>query len=261
MFTGTNNSRFDQIKQIGLQRGLVFGVIILTALLAFEAFNFSTTQYALGDLLGNLSFLGFHWATILSIAFCGIDFAGIARLFSPTSGQKGPDEVWYLFGAWLLAATMNAVLTWWGVSIALINHQTQSSAVIDPNLVMRAVPIVVAIMVWLIRILIIGTFSMTGDRIFTVAGNGETQFNRPVSPPIPSYQRSSNPTPVPASFSSSQSRSSFRPSHRPVWPGAGQEISASSSRENNSPMEDPGQRIEFPSPRDREYSRPEPTYH
>ncbi|HVN54890.1 MAG TPA: hypothetical protein VMT46_11220 [Anaerolineaceae bacterium] len=261
MFPGTNNSRLDQLKQIGLQGGLVFGVIILTALIAFEAFNFSTTQYALEDLMGKLSFLGFRWATILSIAFCGIDFAGIARLFSQTTSQKGPDEVWYLFGAWLLAATMNAVLTWWGVSIALINHQTQSSAVIDPGLVIKAVPIVVAIVVWLMRILIIGTFSMAGDRIFAVAGNSETHFNRPFSPSTPTYQRSSNPPPVEASFSSSPSRSSYCPSHRPVWPQASSEISASPSHEGAAHVEDLPLRNEPRANRDREYSRPEPAYH
>ena len=94
-----------------LQRGLAFGIIIIAALLAFEIFNFSTTDYALSDLLGDLSFLGVRWATILAIAFCGIDFAGIARLFTPEEGADEPAEVWYLFGAWLLAATMNAMLT------------------------------------------------------------------------------------------------------------------------------------------------------
>ncbi len=41
-------------------------------------FNCSTTEYALTDLLGDLDFLNVRWATILAIAFCGIDFAGIA---------------------------------------------------------------------------------------------------------------------------------------------------------------------------------------
>ena len=64
-----------------------------------------------------------RWATILAIAFCGIDFAGIARLFTPEQGADEPKEVWYLFGAWLLAATMNAMLTWWGVAIAILSHE------------------------------------------------------------------------------------------------------------------------------------------
>ena len=94
-------------SRVKLQRGLIFGALIVTALLAFEVFNYSTTDFALSDLLGDLEFLGVGWATILSIAFCGIDFAGIARLFTPEQGADEPAEVWYLFGAWMLAAVMN----------------------------------------------------------------------------------------------------------------------------------------------------------
>jgi hypothetical protein len=44
-------------------------------------------------------------------------------MFTPEQGADEPAEVWYLFGAWLLAAAMNAMLTWWGVSVAI--HQSQ----------------------------------------------------------------------------------------------------------------------------------------
>jgi hypothetical protein len=101
-------------------------LILAVALAGFEMFNFSTTQYALGDLLGNLKFFGIQWATILAIAFCGIDFAGIGRLFLPDNEGSSGQETWYLFGAWLLAATMNALLTWWGVSMALCLSQSWS---------------------------------------------------------------------------------------------------------------------------------------
>ncbi|HVN54494.1 MAG TPA: hypothetical protein VMT46_09195 [Anaerolineaceae bacterium] len=156
----------NRFQGFRLPRGSVFGIIILGALLAFEIFNYSTTEFALGDLLGDLRFAGVRWATILSLAFCGIDFAGIARLFTPEQGATEPNEVWYLFGAWLLAATMNAILTWWGVSMAILNHPMESSAVIDPGMLMKIVPVFVAVMVWLIRILIIGSLSYAGDRLF-----------------------------------------------------------------------------------------------
>jgi len=155
--------------RIKLQRGLIFGALIVTALLAFELFNYSTTDFALSDLLGDLEFLSVSWATILSIAFCGIDFAGIARLFTPEQGADEPAEIWYLFGAWMLAAVMNAMLTWWGVSIAILNHQTLGNAVVARETLLKVVPIFVAVMVWLIRVLIIGTMSMAGDRLFSQA--------------------------------------------------------------------------------------------
>ena len=108
--------------------GSFFLVLIFGALIAFELFNYSTTDHALQDLLGGLKFGPLAWSTILALAFCGIDFAGIARLFTPEQGVEEPKEVWYLFGAWLLAATMNAILTWWGVSMAITNHQVTSAS-------------------------------------------------------------------------------------------------------------------------------------
>lgn len=151
-----------------ISRGAAWGFMIIGALLAFEMFNFSTTEFALNDVLGDLKFAGFRWATILSIAFCGIDFAGIARMFTPEQGADEPAEVWYLFGAWLLAAAMNAMLTWWGVSVAIINNTSLGAgSVVSTATMTKAVPIFVAIMVWLIRVLIIGTFSLAGDRLFS----------------------------------------------------------------------------------------------
>ena len=153
---------------LSVQRGWLFGGLLLVALLAFELFNYSTTDFALRDLLGDLRFLGLRWATILAVAFCGIDFAGIARLFTPEQGRDEPLEVWYLFGAWLLAATMNAALTWWGVSIAVYNHQALGNAILSRETLLKVVPVFVAVLVWLIRVLLIGTFSVAGERLFSV---------------------------------------------------------------------------------------------
>ncbi len=164
--------------------GTVFGLIIVTALLGFEMFNYSTTDFALRDLLGELTFAGLRWSTILAIAFCGIDFAGIARLFTPERGSDEPKEVWYLFGAWLLAATMNAILTWWGVSMAIVNHQMQSAAIMDDKTLVKVVPVFVALMVWVIRILIIGTISVAGERfVWGQARTGQSRGDRPAVRP------------------------------------------------------------------------------
>lgn len=171
-------------KSGALKRGAIFGFILLAALFAFEIFNYTTTQFALADILGeNLRFLGVEWATILALAFCGIDFAGIARLFTPQQDQNEPVEVWYLFSAWLLAAAMNAVLTWWGVSVAIRTHQELSTLIVSQAILTKLVPIFVALLVWLIRVLIIGTFSMSGDRIFSIGGG-----QSPIMAGLPSFR-------------------------------------------------------------------------
>ncbi|PWH12187.1 MAG: hypothetical protein DDG60_14185 [Anaerolineae bacterium] len=208
------------IHALDAQRGRAFGFMIIGALLAFELFNFSTTEFALHDVLGNLKFMGIKWSTILAIAFCGIDFAGIARLFTPEQGADEPAEVWYLFGAWILAAAMNATLTWWGVSVAIANHNSQGAAVIGSETVRTVVPVFVAVMVWVIRILIIGTFALAGERIFSQADQrlartparpsvAEQPVARPVRP-------TASTNPAARSFSP-QTTAKYQPQHRPTY--------------------------------------------
>jgi hypothetical protein len=77
MITTYRNNRgiTSTLKGLSVRRGMAWGAIIIGALLAFEMFNYSTTQFALNDVLGDLKFAGIRWATILALAFCGIDFA------------------------------------------------------------------------------------------------------------------------------------------------------------------------------------------
>ena len=149
-----------------LHRNLAWGLLIVGALLAFELFNFSTTEFALTDLIGTLTIGGINWATALAVAFCAIDFAGIGHMFSNGNLSKRGLEIWYLFGAWLLAATMNAALTWWGVSIAIIQHGALGNGIVSREALLTFVPAFVAVLVWLIRVLIIGTLINTGQQIF-----------------------------------------------------------------------------------------------
>ncbi|HLE14660.1 MAG TPA: hypothetical protein VI776_07925 [Anaerolineales bacterium] len=230
--SAANNNQIHQfLDRIGLRRGLLFGVIIIFALIAFEIFNYSTTVFALSDLLGDLEFLGLSWAAILAIAFCGIDFAGIARLFTPEDSTNEPNEVWYLFGAWLLAATMNAMLTWWGVSIALLNQESLGNAVVERETLLKVVPIFVAILVWLIRVLIIGSFSVAGDRLFSQADRKEQAGEQAYA------YRPARSQPVASRPVNGSSRNGDLPgtNHRPAYK--------------------PNQTVESG------YGRPEPTYH
>jgi hypothetical protein len=153
------------LPSMRVRSSTVYGVIIILALVGFELFNFSTTLYALKDLLGNLKFLGIPWSTFLAIAFCGIDFAGIARLINPDTRTTDLKESWYLFAAWLLAATANAALTWWGVAVAISGHHLQSASVMSTNTLTHVIPVFIAILVWVIRVLIIASLTTAIDRL------------------------------------------------------------------------------------------------
>ena len=86
---GPANSFGMRVAAMSMQRKTMVGVILMVALFSFEIFNFDTTQFALRSLLGDVRFLGVGWASILAIAFCSIDFAGLIRIFTP---QKGASE-------------------------------------------------------------------------------------------------------------------------------------------------------------------------
>jgi len=146
------------------------GFLILAALLAFEFFNYGTTEFALNDLLGDLSFTGVRWSVVLALAFCGMDFAGIARLLAPGTHRQDRYELLYLFGAWILAASMNAILSWWAVSLALVNHQGLGNEVLPREELLQSVPVFVAGLVVLLRIMIIGTLTLGQGEVFARAG-------------------------------------------------------------------------------------------
>ncbi len=189
------------------------GILLIVALLAFEIFNFDTTQFALESLLGDIRFLGVMWATILAIAFCSIDFAGLIRLFTPESNNNESKEVWYLTGAWLLGATMNAVMTWWAVNLTLLNHNF-GNEVLSREQLLLYVPIFVAVLVWLTRILFIGAFSVAGDHIFDFHGvKDQTQPVRAKSAPQRKVTKRApaRKTPVPVT-AAPKSRSYQQPS-------------------------------------------------
>ncbi|MBG0786422.1 MAG: hypothetical protein H0S79_15100 [Anaerolineaceae bacterium] len=163
------NSFSTSISSLKNRKGWMYLIIIVLALVAFEAFNFSTTDFALSDLLGDLRFMGVRWATLLALAFCGIDFAGIARLFGPQNTDDELRSNWFMFGAWILAATMNAILTWWGVVMAMQTHSVLSVSLVNSSFISKFVPIFIALMVWVIRILLIGTLSKQGDKLIREA--------------------------------------------------------------------------------------------
>jgi len=247
------------IRNRKFNRGAAWGMMILGALLSFEVFNFSTTQFALHDMLGDLTFAGIRWATILAIAFCGIDFAGIARIFTPEQGRDEPAEVYYLFGAWLLAAGFNATLTWWGVAVAVANNANlQSSPVLSTATLLKVVPIFVAAMVWLVRVLIIGTFSLAGDRLFTTADKHPQFKTQYQSQPQPQRQYNA-PQPQPRSSYQTQSQRSInQPVNQPILRPASQinrpiNSNAGSFRPSPKPATSTSQQSSF--------IPPEPTYH
>ena len=165
-----------------LMRHFAITAIMTVALIAFEIFNFDTTRFALDSLIGSVRFMGFTWAAILAVAFCAIDFAGLFRLFSPDSAEQTDKYVGMLMGAWLLGATMNAVMTWWAVSLTLLANP-YGNAVLSADVLLKVVPVFVAMLVWLTRVLFIGALNYSGEQFVAMRGrrNGQRVVEVPVT--------------------------------------------------------------------------------
>ena len=166
----TATQRFSQItsqlfKNVRMRSNSLYMAVIILALAALEFFNFSTTDFALRDILGDQRNGMLAWSTILSLAFCGMDIAGIAKILAFPKEDTGDRSGWYLLGAWVLTAAMNAGLTWWGISVAIYNQPAHTIMIIDPMTYVTVVPVLVAVMVWMIRILIIGTLVTSFDLV------------------------------------------------------------------------------------------------
>lgn len=160
----------------GINSGVIVTFVLATALTGFEIFNFDTTRYALLNLFSGQRFAGFEWASILAFAFCGIDFAGLLRMFTTEQGKDEPTEVWLLMGAWFIGATMNAVMTWYAVALAINGRRLGVSFVSYEEMLFYA-PIFVAILVWLTRVLFIGAISITVDRLLHAPPPRRRQHN------------------------------------------------------------------------------------
>ena len=165
------HTMIGRLRRLGqlLSRPQTKGLILAISLLAFEIFNFSTSRYALDSFLGNASFAGLTWATILAVAFCAIDFGGLIYLYGPERIQGGRNEAWYLLGAWLLGATISALMTWWTVSLILSNRES-GFIFMNRSEMLHYVPMFVALAVWMIRLLFIRILSSAGNLLIRPVG-------------------------------------------------------------------------------------------
>ena len=156
---------FHRQDLIRHKAGVIISILVV-GLVAFEMFNFDTTRFALNALMAGQPFWGVEWALVLALAFGSIDFAGLARILTPAATwEDEPREVWLLTGAWLLGATMNAVMTWYAMVILIAPRRAQVGAgIVGQTAVMDAAPVFIAVMVWLTRVLLIGSLALALER-------------------------------------------------------------------------------------------------
>jgi hypothetical protein len=165
-------------------RAALVTAVLLVGLAAFELFNYDTTRFALNQLMSGRRFLGLEWATVLALAFCSIDFAGLLRILTPAvTLEAEPREVWFLTGAWLLGAGMNATMTWYAMALLIAPRGADIGAgLLTWAEVLQGAPLFLAVMVWLTRVLLISSLAVAVERLPVARSSGPLSL--PTKPPI-----------------------------------------------------------------------------
>src|SRR5690606_37270919 len=100
-----------------------------------------------------------------------------------------------------LGATMNAVMTWWAVSLTLLSHDF-GNEVLSREQLLRYVPVFVAVLVWLTRILFIGSLTVAGEHLLerqpATAGDMASAMPRLAAQSQQTVPPSGEPAPRPA---------------------------------------------------------------
>jgi hypothetical protein len=121
----------------------IYIIVMIVILSVYHYYNYNFTYFAITDILGN-SLIGVTWAQILSLTFCSVDIFWVVKVLYP----KFSTFDYYLVGAWFLTVIMNALLLWWGLSLA-ISYQ----AIFPLDRIVT--PAVIALIATFIRIFIV----------------------------------------------------------------------------------------------------------
>lgn len=134
--------------------------ILIIGTLAFEYFNYITTEFGMAALIG-----AGKVATVGAIAFCLTDIAGLVRVFTPeTKLSNEPAEVVMLWVAWIVAAVTNAGLTWFAF-LTLMTGRQLGNAVISQVTILEVFPILFALMTLVARLGLIGSVASGLDAL------------------------------------------------------------------------------------------------
>jgi len=144
---------------VNTSRNTATTLSMLTSIVAFEIFNYATTVLAIKSLLGGFAVMGFNLAAWLAVAVCCLDVTGIIYLFILLPSPARTKSNRRLFRAWLAVTGLNAWLSWLGISQAIAIRQAETGLGVDADILTHTLPIFIVCLVWLVRILLIGSFT------------------------------------------------------------------------------------------------------
>lgn len=176
------------------KRASIFAYILLLGLVLFLLFNFRTTFETMSDMLGGDSNI-----LLFSIAISIVDFAGLARLFTPETDMSDESTfIWIMLFVWLVAAGVDIILTAWWVAIRM--EAAGTSGMLPSffgNWMIVVFPWAVAFMEFAIRVPLVLLVGQYGDKL--LQGFPRVPF-RPGQKSMPSWAKPTirpKPKPIP----------------------------------------------------------------
>jgi len=171
-----------------MNRGNVLIGIMLLGLLCFLFFNFTTTWETMQVLLGDTTSV-----LLFAVAISLVDFAGIARIFTPEDDLRKENAfVLIMLFVWLVAAFADILLTWWWA--ALMMEQTNAASHLPSgfgNTMLVVFPWAIAFMEFAIRVPLVLMVGQYGERLFRSKALSRVPSQRPTPTQVPSsFQRS-----------------------------------------------------------------------
>jgi hypothetical protein len=89
-----------------------------------------------------------------------------------------------IFFIWLLVTGFNVGLVWLGIDQAIVNRLAQTGSVIDTGALTHTLPVFIVCLIWLVRILIIGSFScLRRSQALTVGSHPDPDLDNPSTEP------------------------------------------------------------------------------
>ena len=181
------NFKIDVVK-------IVIFVMLAIGMLSFELFNYATTELGIKSLIGDGKVLSISIASVFAIAFCFADIGGIARVFTPqTSLSDEPLEVYLAMGGWIIAAIINAGMTWYAL-LTMMSGRALGNEIVSQEALLTYAPFIGALATLLVR------FMLVNSIVIGIESKGKpvSSAKRPSMPirrPAPTMYGSSAPKP------------------------------------------------------------------
>jgi hypothetical protein len=184
-------------------RGSFFIGMLFFSLLCFMLFNYMSTLQTLQHILGK-EWLVYAFAFALSV----VDFAGLARIFTPETSAKDESKLVYILGAvWILACLFDVIMTAYWVSLRMVENPSSVEA---QNLMgasmYKTIPWIIAFGELAMRVSLVLMVGMFGDQLL----HGFAKA-------IPALQGAANSISKPSVFQTTKPKLT-QPTYRPTAP-------------------------------------------